>query len=180
MYTTHTTQGEADTKPGKLPGFCSDKWKARIIHRELRSRGVAACDMWMGMSLDEMKRVKYSTVSWITKHYVLIFDKPFGVPLRRAGCVEVIRQAGWPDAPRSACSMCPNMSDAEWLDLKGSSPGEFAKAVALDYEIRETDPHAYLHKSGKPLDLVDFAELARTDAPNLFNVEGCESGHCFV
>ena len=49
---------------GKKPAFCSDKWKRDVIQRylnkrygekELTKRGV---DMWMGISIDEPRRVR--------------------------------------------------------------------------------------------------------------------------
>ena len=55
------TNGECK---GKQPGFCSSIWKKDTVHRflnrkygqqELTKRGV---DLWIGMSLDEPKRVK--------------------------------------------------------------------------------------------------------------------------
>lgn len=174
-----TTQNSEEGKSGKLPTYCSNEWKARVIQRELRSRSVTACDMWMGMSLDEMKRVKYSGPGWLRKFYPLVFDKPFGVPMRREGCVEVVKAAGWPPAPRSACWFCPNMSDAEWYALKTSS-AEFEKAAREEDEIRKIDPNAFLHPSGVPLREVDFSAAAMGERVNLFNIDGCESGHCFV
>jgi len=71
--------------------------------------------------------------------------------------------------------MCPNQSDQEWLEIKENRPTEFDAAVKLDAQIRERDPHAWIHKSCKPLAEVDFNDKTQ----DLFNTP-CDSGVCFV
>lgn len=73
----------------------------------------------------------------------------------------------------SACWMCPNHHNGEWLRLKLEQPAEFEKACALEDEIRQRDPHAWLHRSCVPLREVDFEQ------PDLFS-RPCDSGVCFV
>jgi hypothetical protein len=59
--------------------------------------------------------------------------------------------------------------------MKANDPDDFRKAVELEREVQAVDPHAWLHKSCRPLDMVEFAE----DAPDLFGGGGCSSGMCF-
>lgn len=160
---------------GKLTNYCSGEWKRDVILRWLRSQGVQQCDCWIGISVDEMSRMRFSRVAWARNVYPLV-DPAFGLFYRRAECVLEAERVGWPKAPRSACWMCSNQSDAEWLEMKTNHPADFAAAVALDYLLRETDPHAWLHESCRPLDQVDFTAQQSLG----LEVAGCASGMCFV
>lgn len=155
---------------GKLPTFCSVEWKERVVSRHLRTIGVKQCDMWMGFSLDEMRRVKKDSKAWRRKVYPLI-----DLRLRRNDCIVEVLNMGWPKPPRSSCWMCPNKCNAEWKDMRDNRPADFALAVAFDYQLRETDPDMYLHESCVPLDQVDFDTYASSGFE-----KGCESGLCFV
>lgn len=156
---------------GKLSSYCSGEWKRDVILRWLRAQGVKQCDTWIGISVDEMRRTRVSRVAWAQNRYVLIERR-----MRRMDCVrEVVEVSGWPEPPRSACWMCPNMGNSEWLEMKLHFPGDFDLAVAFDRELRETDPNAWLHESCTPLDQVDFTRPA-----GLFDDPSCASGYCFV
>jgi len=156
---------------GKLMGFCSDKWKRRVMDRWLREHGVrAAEDMcWLGFSLDEMNRVRAGKY-----RYPLIFEHP----MRRHDCRVYLESVGWPAPPMggSACWMCPQMSDREWVEMRDNDPEDFAKACALDEEIRQRDPNAYVHRSGTPL--VQIGPLLGDGGQE--SLFGCSSGACFV
>ncbi len=156
---------------GKLTNYCSKEWKLRVKRRWLREIGVTACDTWLGISLDEMrKRVKADDTDWDRTIFPLI-----DLRMRRYHCELAVINIGWPKPPRSACWMCPNACDREWLDLKINHPADFAMAVAFDYELRQDDPNLFLHESCVPLDQVDF----ESRAASAFDKE-CESGMCFV
>jgi hypothetical protein len=91
-------------------------------------------------------------------------------------CKTLVREVFGVDPPRSSCWMCPHMGEREWMELRDHYPEDFARAVALEAEIRERDPHAFLHRSGKPL--IQIADqIGVTDQIELL---GCDSGMCFV
>ncbi len=106
---------------GKLPTYCSGEWKRDSISRWLRSRGVEQCDMWMGYSLDEMRRVGKDRRQWIRKLYPLIdlrksrYQCIAGV-LGSAGPVRRVAAAGC--APTSATT---NGSGCTIMSLMSSS-----------------------------------------------------------
>ena len=155
----------------KLPTYCSNEWKKRVIERWLRKiKGVKKFVKWIGFSLDEARRVIRMRKSGDAVYFPLIET----VPINRHECVSLVEKMGWPTPPRSACWMCPNMNHGEWQDLKENSPSEFAAAVALEVEVRAKDPHAFFHRSCKPLDQVDFER-----EPDLFS-RPCDSGLCFT
>lgn len=156
---------------GKLPAFCSGKWKRDVAERWMRSIGIQKARNWIGISRDELRRIRARHRAWLELWYPLIF----AVPMTRQQCVELIRSQGWTgEIPHSACWMCPNQSDAEWLDMKLHQPQDFAAACALEAEVRLEDPHFHLHESQIPLAEVDF-----TGQFTMFSDRGCTTG-CFT
>lgn len=169
VFGWQTDEQTGDRTLGKLPGFCSNEWKARVVQRWMRDQGIDRATMWIGFSLDEKDRVRHGPPAWIVKRFPLIERR-----MRRGDCVSVVEGLGWPPPPRSACWMCPNMTNREWRELREESPQDFAKAVSLDAAIRERDPDVFLHSSGAPLKDADLG------APDNQMVLGCDSGNCFV
>lgn len=163
-----------DGSTGRLKTYCSSRWKRRVIMRWLRSQGVKECDAWYGITLDEVRRVRASTERWYQHRYPLIFD----LPMRRNEAIRLVEKFGWPTPPRSACWMCPNREDAEWMDMKKNYPSDFASAVALEKEMQLRRPDFFLHRSLQPLDIVDFEKAQFT----MFRGDGdysCTEG-CFT
>lgn len=113
---------------------------------------------WIGISLDEIQRMKMSREKWCENRFPLIEKR-----MSRHDCMMWMEKRGYKMPPRSACWFCPYHSNHEWRRLKNEEPEEFEKAVALDKMIRPNfgglKQQVYLHKSGLPLDEVDL----RTD-----------------
>jgi len=156
---------------GKLQGWCSGRWKRDVAERWMRSIGIVSATNWIGISVDELRRVRSQHRGWLKLEYPLIFM----VRYTRSRCIERIRADGWKgEIPHSACWMCPNMSDGEWLDMQINWPGDFARACDLEIEIQQSDPHFWLHPSCVPLASVDF-----TGQTTMFADRGCTTG-CFT
>lgn len=156
---------------GKLPTYCSNEWKKHVIRRWLRQQGVNDCDVWLGISTDEIERMKPSELNWYRHAYPLIEM----VPTSRVNCAALVESFGWPSPPKSRCWMCPNQSPLMWADMRKQQPIEFSKAVSFEREIQERDRHVWLHKAMIPLtEAVDITDKQ----PSLF--DGCDSGYCFV
>ena len=156
------------TETGKLPTFCSDEWKTRVAHRYLRTLGVTKCRTWIGISADEMRRARVSSLVWNQNCYPFL-EAEFKLYYRRHDCVEEVRRAGWDDAPRSSCWLCPNQSDDEMIAM---TPADRERAAQVEDEIRERDAGFYLHKSRVP-----FREVVFNSSDSV--PHGCE-GMCFV
>lgn len=128
---------------GKLPTFCSNEWKARVVQRWCRemapdSKGF---DLWLGISRDESGRMKVGHVGkWQYKHPLI----EGGRLLSRQDCIALVKSMGWPTPPRSRCWMCPNQGEAEWTDLEQNWPDDAAKAAEFLKEIREQDPNVMI------------------------------------
>lgn len=146
---------------GKLNTYCSGEWKRDVILRWLRAMEVKQCDMWIGISVDEMRRMRFSRVGWAQNRYPLI-EPEFGLSFRRSDCTAEVARMGWPEPPRSACWMCPNMGNHEWREMKRDFPGDFAMAVQFEREMRAKD------------------FTTRTGQGSLFDDTSCASGMCFV
>jgi hypothetical protein len=165
---------------GALRAFCSGEWKREVVKRYLRAKGYGPArpvTSWLGISLDEVERLKRSRADWQRLHWPLCFD----VPMTRAECRALILAAGLPEPPKSSCWMCPYRQNAQWRRLKEHYPGDWAQAVALDAEVRSRDPEGalYLHHSRVPLADADLGEdAAAVDLP-LFSA-GCQTGYCWT
>lgn len=158
-------------KLGQTRTYCSNEWKARVIDRWLRSQGVKKHDRWLGISTNEIERMKPDPSKWCHLVYPLIEL----VPMNRAACVALVEGYGWPTPPKSRCWMCPMQSSQEWRHLKIDEPENFERALALEGELRARDPDVYLHRLGLPLaEAVEQTE----QQPGLF--DGCDSGYCMV
>ena len=159
----------AYTDTGKLPTFCSDKWKARVVRRYARQVLGTGTDltMWIGFSLDEMKRVKGEE----GRRYPLI-----DLMLTKADCEAVILAAGLPLPRKSRCWMCPHQHNAEWREVRADAE-LWRQAIELDAELRDNDERGgvFLHSQRVPLELADIDADDRKE-PN----RQCAFGLCFV
>ena len=156
---------------GKMPTFCSNEWKQRVIRRWLRNQGVNDTDVWLGISLDEAERMKGSGLNWYRHVYPLIEI----LPMSRIQCVNQIMSFGWEVPHKSRCHMCPNQSPQAWKQMKALNNGDFDRALALEAEIRAKDPNVYLHPLGLPL-----GEAVEQTERQSDMFDGCDSGYCFT
>lgn len=165
-----------NNSPAKTPNFCSSTWKGEVIAKFLRSIGItrSMAVYWIGFSRDEHRRVFRMMTCEDWKRGLIRFPLVSDHPTTRREAIALVESMGWPTPPRSDCWMCPNKSDSEWRMLRDERPDEFAKAVALEKEIHQKDPDAWLHGSCKPLDQVNF------NKPDDLFSRPCDSGQCFV
>lgn len=152
---------------GRLWRQCTKQWKIEPIHAKVRellglkkgehARKDPQVEHWYGISLDEANRMRDSDHTWVHNRYPLVFDKP----MTRRGCLKWLREHGYPEPVRSACIGCPFHSNTEWRAMKQDRPEEFQEAVDFERTIAAAvAPHkkrAYLHRSLRPLDEVDFS-----------------------
>ena len=117
-------------------------------------------EIWMGISTDEMQRMKESTDWWSIKRYPLIEKE-----LMRNDSIKYVEKFGLPTPPRSACTFCPYHSDNDWKRLKELFPDEFQKVVELEKKMQDRikgksafKDTPYFHKSCKPISEVNFGE----------------------
>ena len=139
-------------------------------------------EMLMGISKDEVFRVKTNRMSYITNIYPLI-DKD----MTRLNCLEWMSKHNYPKPPRSACTFCPYHSNEEWKEIKKNKE-EWQEAIAIDKAIRHQEKHKdkfknsndtldelFLHRDAIPIDQVDF-DKSKDNQLDMFQSE-CE-GMC--
>ena len=145
-----------------------------------------AVEQWLGISLDEVTRVKPSRDKYIRLRWPLIEKE-----LTRKHCRAWFAE-NYPGRilPRSACVGCPYHSTREWAEVRKADPEMFERTVQLDKSLRSgrniglTLP-AYLHQRCLPLDeAVDEDEKNLASRRSLFSPEGLWDeecgGHCGV
>jgi len=144
---------------------CTADYKIRPIIKKVkelcgikRAQKEITVTQWIGISFDEMQRMKTSRDKWCQNRWPLVEKQ-----MRRRDCINWMLENYNKEPPRSACYYCPFHSDEEWRRLRDQDPKSFALAVKLDKEVREVskiDPTlkmgVFLHRSCKPLDEVDF------------------------
>jgi len=154
----------------------------------LRSKHI---EMVMGISFDELQRVKAPPMKWQVNCYPLVESKT-----TRQDCKDWMKDKGYPPPPRSACIICPFHDAEEWLHLKTTSPKEFEQAIEFDEWLRDdestgvgldkfkeinTESNAFLYRERVPLKSVDLEKAVaerQEQAWTLFDDE-CE-GMCGV
>lgn len=137
---------------------------------------------WIGISFDEIQRMKPSRDLWAQHRWPLV-----ELRMRRNDCLKWMTSNNYPMPPRSACVFCPYHSDGEWRRLKLEEPEAFAAAVKFEGELQRGKAASdnmrvrvvpFLHRSLRPLDKVDFSTAEDNGQQRMFGNE-CD-GMCGV
>ena len=167
-------------RKGMLRRQCTNHYKVRPITRHVRElaggqRGRPFprdryAEMWLGISADEVMRMKPSREKWIEHRWPLI-----DLGMTRQDCLDWFA-AEYPARylPRSACVICPYRSDEHWLELKREEPSSYEDAVRFDRWLRNSRENPvrqilagrpYLHVSRRPLEtaVAEFEESGLAD-----------------
>ena len=159
------TQAEITGKKGMLRRQCTADYKIVPIRKKIRELcGVKYgkhfpkdkyVEQWIGISTDEIQRMKPARDKYILNRHPLIEAK-----MSRQDCIDYLKKENIPLPEKSACIVCPYHNDAYWHFMKTERQEEFADAVEFDKNIRTGSRNVrdklYLHRSCKPLDEVEF------------------------
>jgi hypothetical protein len=171
---------------GMLPKQCSSEFKTRVIAREVRRLlGVekgervpagTVVEQWLGISMDEMQRMKDAELGWQRNRFPLIEAR-----MSRRDCLAWLRRNNYPEAPKSACIFCPYHTDRQWREILSSEDRE--RLIAFDQAIRPgfhgMEGEAFLHRQRKPIDQVDLSTPADRGQIEFGFLQECE-GVCGV
>ena len=157
---------ESDTSPMPIMRRCTYTYKVEAVHRSVRAhfkvpRGCKEeiIRAWIGISVDEIQRMRDSREKWQGLFYPLV-----KMGWRRGDCSRYIEQHKM-DPTRSACVYCPFRNNREWEEMRQHNPNDFKRAVefekrlhaaydGLDEPLLKSKP--FIHRSRKRLDEVDF------------------------
>ena len=167
---------------GGGPGFrgCTGAYKRDVIWKWQRERGASKDDpavCGLGISVDEIERARTSSkFSGQILQYPLI-----DLGLNRRDCHQIIKDAGLPPAPKSACWFCPFHDRESWRRLKREHPDVFAQAAELEQTLSDDSQRhgglaKWFTKAGRPLDQVVDDQLVL----DIGGPDGCDSGSCFT
>lgn len=156
-----------DGKAGMTRRQCTGEYKIKPIKRQVREllgypyparipREVFV-EQWVGISTDEFHRAKDADVKYMRNRHPLI-----DMGWSRADCVRYLSSLGLADTPKSSCLGCPFHGNAQWRQIRDTSPEEWADVVAFDAAIRQGNARAnasgnrllgqaFLHRSRVPL-----------------------------
>lgn len=133
--------------------------KQRELGNIKRGQKAVGVTCWIGISLDEVVRMKSSREPWCVNRFPLIEKE-----MTRHDCLRWMKSRGYPTPPRSACVYCPFHSDNEWRRLQKEEPAEFERAVKFERDLQQVKRVSdylngvpFLHRSLKPLSEVDFS-----------------------
>jgi len=190
FYTKNKDTGQK----GMLMRQCTADYKIKPVTKKIREllgykKGERVdlkkvkVEMLMGISTDEIRRMRMNRLRYIDNQYPLIND--FG--MSRQDCIAWMKDKNYPMPTKSACYFCPFHSQSTWKDIKENDPELFKQAVEMDKKIRNQEKYKiknkfkddlYLHRSCEPLDkaLEDDGQL------DIFDGFGsiCDEGMCGV
>lgn len=153
-----------------------------LIGLKPRSRGpkTIRVEQWIGISRDEMQRMKDSSFPYIKHRFPLI-----ELNMTRRDCLRWLAGNGFSAPPKSACTFCPFHSDSMWRDLRDNDPESWADAIAVDKAIRLPGKNKmsrgtpFLHRSLRPLSEIDLSTPAETGQIEFGFLQECD-GMCGV
>ena len=162
---------------GMIRRQCTSEYKIRPIVKKIREIyglkpkfRMPMTQVWLGISLDEIQRVKTSSLKRVEYYYPLVEKR-----LSRSDCIKFFNKNNFKVPPKSSCIFCPYHNDKNWKDLKYKDTHSWNTCVSVDKAIRNSSARGveekiYLHRSMKPLD-----EVQLVDQQELFM---CEEGYC--
>src|SRR5690606_36687372 len=111
-----------DGEAALLRRQCTREYKVTPVTRKIRellgldpgerSAGRVKVQLWMGISLDETKRMRDNRESWIDNYYPLVERR-----MTRWDCELWLTKHGYTVPRKSACIGCPYHDNVTWRDM---------------------------------------------------------------
>lgn len=178
------------TSDGMLFRQCTSDYKIQPIFKKLRelvglkhrqkAPKEVAVEQWIGISQDEIQRMKMAPHKWIENRWPLLEHR-----MSRLHCLEWMRDNGYNELPKkSACTFCPYHDNKTWRQMKAEDPKSWFDAIEVDHAIRNginkttEGNQMFLHRSRVPLDEADLSDPAENQEAFTF-MDECE-GMCGI
>lgn len=171
----------ANGAPGRRN--CTTHFKIKPIAKWIR-RNAPGCTLGKGISTDEPHRATPSREDdGYTSAYPLI-----ELGISRSDCLQIVRDAGLPQPPKSSCWFCPYKTTDQWTTMRRERPALFSKVVEIERRLNDKrnllgkDP-VYISSVGSRRE--QTIDIAVPDQLGLFpewieEQDGCESGYCMT
>ena len=164
---------------GMLRRQCTSEYKITQVDKMIKeilglskNARFPKCEIWYGITLDEIRRVSIPVQKWKINVYPLVgyktthtgsCEKISDMVMRRGDLLSWYENHHLPIPVRSSCVFCPFQSDKNWLHLKRNYPDDFQDAIDVDALIRDSSKRGikekiYVHRSMKPLSEAEFDE----------------------
>lgn len=187
---------------------CTQNFKIEVVDRWVKQQGVTHVVTGLGISIDEIERVRSQSWHLVLKPKQLkallakysleqvivdltirpkVLRKRREYPLvdlrmTRQACKDLIAEAGLPLPPKSSCYFCPYHKRGEWLTMKREEPELFAQACEVEQTINRK--RLAINRDGLFLhpDLVPL-DRAVGEQMLLFDFDvfdTCDAGVCFT
>lgn len=170
----------ADGRPsGMLRRQCTKEWKIYPIRRYIQAhRNGRPVEQWLGITLDEVQRMRPSDVQYITNRYPFIelLDRPW----TRLMAMQWLQEHDLEIPVKSSCVFCAYHDRATWREIQQTAPNDWEKAIEIDRAIRHNRPGyiCYLTRPRIPLEDLDLRNQEDHGQLTLWDEE-CE-GMCFL
>jgi len=182
---------------GQLRRQCTFEYKIQQVDKKIKEiLGLSKharfpkCEIWYGITLDEIGRMAIPIQKWKINTYpfigysinhevkqIKLSDKR----LTRGDIVNWYKKNKLPIPVKSACYFCPYQSNKMWTLLKDEYPKDLESAINVDNIIRDSTKRGihdkiYIHRSLKPLQDIDFTNLQY----DLYDNDDECSGNCMI
>jgi len=186
-------------KVSRLRRQCTNEYKIVPIERAVREyllsighakrdkRGITIpktvfIETWLGISLDEVVRMKPSRSKRFINRWPLIEMR-----MTRQDCLDWLRARGLPILRKSSCRICPYHDNVHWQEMKQDDPQDWKHVVAFDDFLRAGDGRfsatakgeLFMHRDCVPLSQVDLRPKHEQEGQLSF-LDICDEGHCFI
>jgi hypothetical protein len=181
---------KTESSDGMLFRYCTTDYKIKPIYKKMReliglkprqrAPKTPVIEQWIGISEDEIQRMKISRDKWVVNRWPLI-----ELRMTRLHCLEWMVDNGFNELPsKSACTFCPYHDNRQWREMRANDEKSWLEAVAVDNAIRKginntkDGNEMFLHASRIPLDQVDLTDAHEHQQTFSF-MDECE-GMCGV
>ena len=150
---------------GRLHQGCTERYKIRAIRQYLRRIGATTARSALGLTMDEVHRMKQiGDVKWYSVYWPLIDRREYKATARK-----VLNKLEIPFMLSSECDMCPHKNWARWKRTSPKIIDEIADIEAGFDGTQFFTPYRIPLKDALPL---------MDKGKSLF--DACDSGYCFT
>ncbi len=162
------------SRGGRLRQTCTSKWKIQAIRQELRRRGAINATTYLGITIDEISRIKPNNVIWEQLSWPLV-----GFPIRdkwkkvlhRTEIDEDLDRRNIPFLVTTQCDGCPHKDYFRWNNNTQEKIEELA-----NFEKR-WNGNQFLTSLRIPLPEALVAMKNKNYKNDFLDI--CEQGYCF-